>query len=90
MYIKRNMLSATMSDFRREMKKYLDLVTMDFETLIINRGKDSGVVVISLDEYNSLQATMHELSSKANVKRLDEAVRKLERGEGFEKELIDP
>jgi len=79
-----------MSDFRKGMKKYLDLVTKDFETLIINRGKDSGVVIISLDEYNSLQATMHELSSKANVKRLDDAIEKLEGGGGFEKELIDP
>ena len=84
------MLSTTMSDFRKGMKKYLDLVTKDFETLIINRGKDSGVVIISLDEYNSLQATMHELSSKANVKRLDDAIDKLESGKGFEKELIDP
>lgn len=90
MYIKSNMLSTTMSDFRKGMKKYLDLVTKDFETLIINRGKDSGVVIISLDEYNSLQTTMHELSSKANVKRLDDAIEKLEGGGGFEKELIDP
>ena len=84
------MLSTTMSDFRKEMKKYLDLVTKDFETLIINRGKDTGIVVSSLNEYNSLQATMHELSSKANVKRLDDAIEKLDRGEGFEKELIEP
>ena len=48
------MLTATISDFRKDIRKYLDSVTNNFETLIINRGKDSGVVVISLDEYNSL------------------------------------
>jgi len=37
------------------MKRYLDKVTENFDTLIINRGKDSGVVIISLEEYNSLK-----------------------------------
>ena len=90
MYIKNNMLTTTMSDFRKEMKKYLDMVTRDFETLIINRGKDSGVVIISMDEYNSIKTTEHEMSSKANMKRLDESISKFERGEYFEKDLIDP
>ena len=79
MYIKSNMLSTTMSDFRKEMKKYLDQVTEDYETLIINRGKDCGIVIISIDEYNSLQATLHEMSSRVNMKRLDDAIEKLER-----------
>ena len=62
------MLTTTISDFRKDIKKYLDKVTENFETLIINRGKDSGVVIMSLDEYNSLTATQHELSSIANEK----------------------
>ena len=56
---------------------YLDRVTDNLETLIINRGKDTGVVIISLDEYNSLLATQHELSSKTNEERLDSAIEKL-------------
>ncbi len=39
------MLTTSISDFRKNIKKYLDNVTENFETLIINRGKDSGVVV---------------------------------------------
>ena len=46
----------------------------NFETLIINRGKDSGIVVMSLEEYNSLMATNHELSSRKNEIRLDSAI----------------
>ena len=46
------MLTTTLSDFRKDIKTYLDKVTQSFETLIINRGKDTGVVVISLEEYN--------------------------------------
>ena len=83
------MLTTSISDFRKDMKKYLDNVTENFETLIINRGKDSGVVVISLDEYNSLNATQHELSSRINESRLDSAIEKLKRNSSFEKGLID-
>lgn len=83
------MLTATISDFRKDIRRYLDSVTENFETLIINRGKDSGVVVISLDEYNSLQATQHELSSKANERRLDSAIEKLNNGNRFQKDIIE-
>ena len=83
------MLTTTISDFRKDIKKYLDNVTKNFETLIINRGKDNGVVIISLDEYNSLRATQHELSSKANEKRLDSAIEKFKNGKSFQKDLVD-
>ena len=83
------MLTATISDFRKNIKRYLDRVTENFETLIINRGKDNGVVIISLDEYNSLTATQHELSSKINEARLDSAIEKLKNGSSFQKELIE-
>jgi antitoxin YefM len=83
------MITASISDFRKDIKRYLDNVTKNFETLIINRGKDNGVVVISLDEYNSLTATQHELSSKANEQRLDSAIEKLQSGSTFEKEIIE-
>lgn len=83
------MLTTTISDFRKEIKQYLNKVTDNFETLIINRGKDSGVVIMSLEEYNSLHATYHELSSKKNEKRLDVAIEKLKKGQSFQKEILE-
>ncbi len=83
------MLTATISDFRKDIKKYLDRVTKNFEPLIIYRGKDNGVVIMSLDEYNSLSATSHELSSMNNEKRLDSAIEKLKSGSSFQKDLIE-
>jgi len=50
------MLTTSISDFRKDIKKYLDNVTENFETLIINRGKDSGVVVIlCIEEGDEIQ-----------------------------------
>ena len=84
------MLTTTISEFRKDIKRYLDNVTRNFETLIINRGKDTGVVIMSLDEYNSLKATHHELSSRINEQRLDSAIEKLNKGSSFQKDLIEP
>ncbi|RLD51647.1 MAG: prevent-host-death protein [Bacteroidetes bacterium] len=83
------MIITTISDFRKNIKKYLQNVTENFETLIINRGKNKGIVIISLEEYNSLNATKHELSSKINEKRLDAAVEKINSRETFTKEIIE-
>ena len=83
------MIITSVSDFRKDMKSYLDRVAKNFETLIINRGKDSGIVVMSLEEYNSLMATNHELSSRKNELRLDSAIEKLKNKKSFEKDLIE-
>ncbi|MGV8093471.1 MAG: type II toxin-antitoxin system Phd/YefM family antitoxin [Mangrovibacterium sp.] len=80
---------TTISDFRKDIKKYLDNVNKNLETLIINRGKSNAVVVMSLDEYNSLMTTQHELSSKKNQERLDSALEKVRQGKTFTKELIE-
>ena len=83
------MITTSISDFRKDIKTFLNRVTQNFETLIINRGKESGVVVISLDEYNSLKATQHELSSSVNEKRLDSAISKFKKGDSFSNDLIE-
>jgi antitoxin YefM len=83
------MLTTSISDFRKDIKKYFDRISQNFETLIINRGKDNGIVIMSLVEYNSLMTTNHELSSKANEKRLDSAIENLSKGNSFENALIE-
>lgn len=83
------MIIASVSDFRKDIKSYLDRVAKNFETLIINRGKDSGIVVMSLEEYNSLMATNYELSSRTNEQRLDSAVEKLKNGNSFAQNLVE-
>lgn len=80
---------TTVSDFRKDIKTYLDRVVKNFETLIINRGKDAGIVIMSLEEYNSLMATNHELSSRKNELRLDAAIDKLRNEKTFNRDLIE-
>jgi antitoxin YefM len=83
------MLTTTLSDFRKDIKSYLDKVTESFDTLIINRGKDTGVVIMSLEEYNSLKSTQHELSSRKNQQRLDQSIESLKSSKKLYKDLLD-
>jgi len=83
------LITTTISDFRSNIKKYFDRVTENYETLVINRGKGSGIVIMSLQEYNSLNATQHELTSLKNMQRLDSAIEKLKKGESFTRELLE-
>lgn len=73
----------------KKIKSYLDKVVENVEALIINRGKKENIVIMSLDEYNSLMATNHELSSRRNEMRLDSAIEKLKTGRSFTKDLIE-
>jgi antitoxin YefM len=65
-------------------------VNRDRETLVISRGKDKAVVILSLDEYNEMLTTQHELSSRRNQDRLDQAISNMRSGNTFQKELIEP
>jgi antitoxin YefM len=57
--------------------------------ILIYRGKDTGVVIISLEEYNSLNATLHEMSSKKNMKVLDASIQQFKEGKFFRRKLIE-
>ena len=83
------MLSATISDFRNDLKSYISQEIDDRETLVINKGKNKGVVVISLEEYNSMQATYHEMNSRKNQQRLGKGIALLNSGKGEFKNLIE-
>lgn len=68
---------TTVSDFKKDMKTYLDKVVQNFETLIINRVKDLRIAEMSLQEYNSLMTTNHELSFRKNKLKSDAVIDKL-------------
>jgi len=76
------------SILRNNLKEVLDKVTEDKETYIVNRGS-SNAVIISLDEYNSWKETMYFIDSEPNRKRLDEANKRLKKGEFVIKDLIE-
>jgi antitoxin YefM len=83
------MIAANYTEFRTRLKKYLDNVEENNETLIIKRGTGKGTVMISLNEYNSIMETVHLLSSKSNADRLYESIRQMKEGQIVQKGLIE-
>ncbi len=83
------MIAANFSEFRTGLKKYLDSVEDNNETLVIKRKSGKGTVLISLDEYNSIMETMHLLSSKKNADRLYESIEQMKSGKTIRPELDD-
>ena len=83
------MRAANFTEFRTRLKKYLDDVENNHETLIIKRNTGNGSVLISLDEYNSIMETVHLLSSKINADRLYESMQQRKSGTVVHKDLIE-
>ena len=68
------MLTTTVFDFRKDIKSYIDKVVNNFEAIILNCGKNSGIVVMPLQEYKALISTNHVLSSRKKELRIDYAI----------------
>ncbi len=83
------MIAVDFTEFSTELKKYFNKVEDNQETLVIKRKSGKGVVVISLDEYNSIMETVHLLSSKANTDSLYESIQQMKNGETINHPLID-
>jgi antitoxin YefM len=83
------MIAANYTEFRTGLKKFLDDVENNNETLIIKRGTGKGTVMLSLEEYNSIIETMHLLSSKANADRLYESINQMKAGKIVRKKIIE-
>lgn len=78
------------SDARQNLKGLMDRVVADVTPIVVTRQKAESVVVVSLTEWNSINETLHLLSSPKNAERLLSAIRELEAGEGVERDLIEP
>jgi antitoxin YefM len=83
------MIAANYSEFRKELKDYLDSVELNNETLIIKRGSGKGAVLISLEEYNSIMETLHLLSSKKNAQRLYESIEQMQSGNTIQSNMVE-
>ncbi|HMG83815.1 MAG TPA: type II toxin-antitoxin system prevent-host-death family antitoxin [Ferruginibacter sp.] len=77
------------TEFRKKMKESLDSVSDDNNIVIVSRSKNKNVVLLSMDEYNSWNETMHLIKSDKNRKRLDEAITEMKKGKSVKKSLLE-
>jgi len=77
------------SEFRNHLAENLNAVNDDKEIVVVSRVQGKNVVVMDLDEYNSIQETLHLLSTKANRKRLEESIQEMAKGKSAKHKLIE-
>jgi antitoxin YefM len=83
------MNAITYSQARSNLAKTMDTVCDDHTPIIITRKNQRSVVMISLEDYESLEETAYLLRSPRNARRLLESITELESGGGTERELIE-
>lgn len=82
------METVNYSDFRSNLKHWFDKVINDVSDIIIKRKGGKDLVLISLDEYNSLKETTYLLSGKNRDVLLD-SIKELEENKGIENGIIE-
>ncbi|MBT4922429.1 MAG: type II toxin-antitoxin system prevent-host-death family antitoxin [Rickettsiales bacterium] len=65
-------ITISYSEARKHLKLYLDKACLDSEPVIITRKNGTNAVIVSEDEFNSLDETKYLLLSPKNRKALDE------------------
>ena len=81
---------VTYSDARANLKDVMDRVVEDRTQVVITRRQADAVVMVSLDDWNSMEETLHLLSSPKNAERLRESIGQLGAGKGTERDLAQP
>ena len=77
------------TEARNKLAATMDRVCDTHEPVIITRQKAKPVVMLSLEEYNSIMETVHLMRHRNNAERLIESMRQAEAGTVEPRELIE-
>ncbi len=80
------MLAVNYSTIRNNLKDYCDRATDEAETVIVTRKNEKNVVLMSLEQYNSI---MKAVRNAEYLTKLDQSIAQLEAGKGQQHELIE-
>ena len=77
------------TEFRNNLAESLNSVNDDGDIVVVARSKGKNVVVMSLEEYNSIQETIYLNSTPANRVRLETSISRIETTKLLQKKLIN-
>jgi antitoxin YefM len=83
------MKTISFSESRKHYAETLDTVLNDREEVVVTRAGHDPVVILALDEYESLRETAYLLQSPVNAARMLQAIAELESGGGTERSLLE-
>ena len=88
-YIVHIMKSKTYTQAREKFAEIIERVCEDHEPYIITKRRDKAVVMMSLEDFDSLKETAYLLKGPKNARRLLESIKELEEGRGTKRDLSE-
>lgn len=83
------MKTLTYTQTRANLAQTFDDVIADREEVIVTRAGHDPVVIVSLEDYESLKETAYLLQNPANARRLLASIERLESGQGEVRDLAE-
>jgi len=83
------MKTMTYTQTRENFASTLDAVLADREEVVVTRAGKDPVVIVSLEDYESLKETAYLLRNPVNARRLFTSIDRLEAGQGIAQELAE-
>jgi antitoxin YefM len=77
----------TYTEARASFKQAMDNVCRNHEPTVITRQRGDHVVMLSLEDFNSMQETIYLLSSPKNAQRLYESIAQIKAGTAKTREI---
>ena len=74
---------------RKNLAAAIDSVIDDHNPLLITKGSDKAVVMMSLDDWNAWQETIYLLQNPSNAERLLESIADFDKGQNTIRKEID-
>jgi antitoxin YefM len=84
-----HMNAITYTEARETLAETIRRVCQDHDPIIITRKREDSVVMIALDDFESLTETAYLLRSPRNTRRLLDSIKELEEGKGLERALAE-
>lgn len=83
------MNALTYTHTRQHFADVMRLVNDDHSPVVVTSQRGKPVVIMSLDDYQSLEETAYLMRNATGARRLIESVEELRRGGGTQRDLID-
>ncbi|WP_274371813.1 YoeB-YefM toxin-antitoxin system antitoxin YefM [Morganella morganii] len=83
------MRTVSYSEARQNLSTTMIQTVEDRAPVLITRQNGESCVLMSLDEYNSLEETAYLMRSPKNARRLMDSIESLKDGKGMEREIIE-
>lgn len=74
---------------RNNLASTMKQVCEDHDPIIVTRKNNESVIIMSLEDYESLNETAYLMQSPKNAKRLIHSIEELKAGKGKERDLLE-